>query len=121
MPEASPALIARALQLTPPQLSSPARRHRDVAAALFISTKTVEANLVRIYRKLGIKTRAELGRIIGDVLGRLQLRLLRGGRCGSPGRRDDPVSRSDYTGRSVDRTTPLDAERVRLRRRLLIR
>jgi hypothetical protein len=67
MPEASPALIARALQLTPPQLSSPARRHRDVAAALFISTKTVEANLVRIYRKLGIKTRAELGRIIGDA------------------------------------------------------
>jgi hypothetical protein len=41
--------------------------HRDVATALFIGPKTVEANLARIYRKLGIKTRAELGRMIGDV------------------------------------------------------
>jgi DNA-binding CsgD family transcriptional regulator len=32
-----------------------------VAAALFISPKTVEANLARVYRKLGITTRAELG------------------------------------------------------------
>ena len=32
--------------------------NRDVAAALFISPKTVEANLARIYRKLGIKSRA---------------------------------------------------------------
>jgi DNA-binding CsgD family transcriptional regulator len=38
--------------------------NKDVAAALFISPKTVEANLARIYRKLGIKTRAELGRLI---------------------------------------------------------
>ena len=37
-----------------------------VAAALFISPKTVEANLGRIYRKLGINSRAELGRLIGD-------------------------------------------------------
>jgi DNA-binding CsgD family transcriptional regulator len=36
--------------------------NRDVAAALFISPKTVEANLARIYRKLGIHSRAELGR-----------------------------------------------------------
>jgi hypothetical protein len=28
--------------------------------------KTVEVNLARVYRKLGIKTRAELGRVIGD-------------------------------------------------------
>ena len=32
--------------------------NRDVAAALFISPKTVEANLARIYRKLGIHSRA---------------------------------------------------------------
>ena len=38
----------------------------DVAAAMSIRPKTVEANLSRIYRKLGIKTRAELGRLIGD-------------------------------------------------------
>lgn len=34
---------------------------RDVAAALFISPKTVEVNLTRIYRKLGIRSRAQLG------------------------------------------------------------
>jgi DNA-binding CsgD family transcriptional regulator len=36
--------------------------NRDVAAALFVSPKTVEANLTRVYRKLGIRSRAELGR-----------------------------------------------------------
>ncbi|MDQ1583170.1 MAG: hypothetical protein QOF36_1224, partial [Microbacteriaceae bacterium] len=34
--------------------------NRDVAAAMFISPKTVEANLSRIYRKLDIHSRAEL-------------------------------------------------------------
>ena len=35
--------------------------NRQVAARLFISPKTVEANLARVYRKLGIGSRAELG------------------------------------------------------------
>jgi DNA-binding NarL/FixJ family response regulator len=35
--------------------------NRQVAARLFISPKTVEANLARVYRKLGIRSRAELG------------------------------------------------------------
>lgn len=35
--------------------------NRQVAAQLFMSPKTVEANLVRVYRKLGIRSRAELG------------------------------------------------------------
>ena len=39
------------------------KTNRDVAAALFIGPK---ANLARIYRKLGINSRAELGRLIGD-------------------------------------------------------
>jgi DNA-binding CsgD family transcriptional regulator len=43
-------------------LAASGMKNRDVAAALFISPKTVEANLARIYRKLGIKSRAELGR-----------------------------------------------------------
>jgi len=60
------------LSLTPSErrvaeLAASGMTNRDVATALFISPKTVEANLVRIYRKLGIKTRAELGRIIGDL------------------------------------------------------
>lgn len=43
------------------ELSGAGRTNRDVATALFVSAKTVEANLARIYRKLGITTRAELG------------------------------------------------------------
>ena len=37
------------------------RTNREVAATLFVSPKTVEANLSRIYTKLGISSRAELG------------------------------------------------------------
>jgi DNA-binding CsgD family transcriptional regulator len=37
---------------------------RQVAEAAFVSPKTVEANLTRIYRKLGIGSRAELGATI---------------------------------------------------------
>jgi DNA-binding NarL/FixJ family response regulator len=36
--------------------------NREVAAALFMSTKTVEANLTRIYRSLGLRSRSELAR-----------------------------------------------------------
>jgi len=35
--------------------------NRQVAAQLFMSPKTVEANLARVYSKLGIRSRAELG------------------------------------------------------------
>jgi DNA-binding CsgD family transcriptional regulator len=57
----------RSGQLTPSEqrvaeLAASGMKNRDVATALFISPKTVEANLSRIYRKLGIKSRAELGR-----------------------------------------------------------
>jgi DNA-binding CsgD family transcriptional regulator len=48
------------------ELAASGKTNRDVAAALFISPKTVEANLGRIYRKLGINSRAELGRLTGD-------------------------------------------------------
>lgn len=36
--------------------------NKQVAAVLFISPKTVEAHVARAYRKLGIRSRAELGR-----------------------------------------------------------
>ena len=35
--------------------------NREVAQAAFVTPKTVEANLVRVYRKLGIRSRAQLG------------------------------------------------------------
>jgi DNA-binding NarL/FixJ family response regulator len=36
--------------------------NREVAATLFVTVKTVEAALSRVYRKLGIRSRAELAR-----------------------------------------------------------
>jgi ATP/maltotriose-dependent transcriptional regulator MalT len=49
------------------ELAASGMTNRDVAAALFISPKTVEANLARIYHKLGIRSRAELGRRISQL------------------------------------------------------
>ena len=36
--------------------------NREVATALFISVRTVESHLGRIYRKLGLRSRTELSR-----------------------------------------------------------
>jgi DNA-binding CsgD family transcriptional regulator/tetratricopeptide (TPR) repeat protein len=47
------------------ELAASGMKNRDVATALFISPKTVEATLARVYRKLGIRSRAELGRHMG--------------------------------------------------------
>jgi DNA-binding CsgD family transcriptional regulator len=59
-------------QLTPSEqrvaeLAASGMKNRDVATTLFISPKTVEANLARIYRKLGIRSRAELGRYMSKA------------------------------------------------------
>jgi DNA-binding CsgD family transcriptional regulator len=32
----------------------------EIAQAAFVTTKTVEANLTKVYRKLGIRSRAQL-------------------------------------------------------------
>ncbi len=62
-----------ASQLTPSEervaeLAARGLTNRQVAAALLVSPKTVEANLARVYRKLDIRTRAELGRQMADRL-----------------------------------------------------
>jgi DNA-binding NarL/FixJ family response regulator len=41
--------------------------NKEVASELFLSVKTVEANLSRIYRKLGVRSRTELARAMHDV------------------------------------------------------
>ena len=38
--------------------------NKEIAAALFLSPKTVEFHLGRIFRKLGVRTRAELVRVV---------------------------------------------------------
>jgi DNA-binding CsgD family transcriptional regulator len=48
------------------ELAASGLTNREVAARLFISPKTVEVNIYRIYRKLGIRSRAELGRTMGQ-------------------------------------------------------
>jgi len=42
------------------ELVAEGRSNKEVAAALFVTAKTVETNLIRIYRKLGIHSRAAL-------------------------------------------------------------
>jgi DNA-binding CsgD family transcriptional regulator len=37
---------------------------KDAASAAFLSPKSVEAKLGRVYRKLGVRNRAELGALI---------------------------------------------------------
>jgi DNA-binding CsgD family transcriptional regulator len=51
------------------ELAAAGMTNRAIAAQLFISPKTVDTNLGRIYRKLGIHSRAELGRWVSDNLG----------------------------------------------------
>jgi DNA-binding CsgD family transcriptional regulator len=40
--------------------------NRDVAAQAFMSVKTVEANLGRVYRKLGVRSRAQLAALMAE-------------------------------------------------------
>lgn len=47
--------------------------NREVAATLFMSAKTVESHLARIYGKLAIKSRAELGRVMAARASGLQV------------------------------------------------
>lgn len=47
------------------ELAASGMTNREVAAALFLSPKTVEANLGRAYGKLGITSRARLGALLG--------------------------------------------------------
>jgi len=58
---------AETTQPTPPpaelevaSLVAEGKMNKEIAAALWISEKTVEAHLSRIFRKLGIRNRAEL-------------------------------------------------------------
>jgi DNA-binding NarL/FixJ family response regulator len=64
----TPARSATALTVTErkiAELAATGLTNRQVAERSFLSPKTVEANLARVYRKLGITSRAELGARMG--------------------------------------------------------
>jgi DNA-binding CsgD family transcriptional regulator len=48
------------------ELVAEGRSNKEVAAALYITVKTVEANLSKVYAKLGIRSRTELARRLGE-------------------------------------------------------
>ena len=55
------------LDLTPverrvAELVAAGRTNREVATALFLSVRTVEGHLSRVYAKLGVRSRVELAR-----------------------------------------------------------
>jgi DNA-binding NarL/FixJ family response regulator len=55
-------------QLTPHELQvaltvAGGASNREAAAALFLSPKTIEFHLARIYRKLGVRTRTQLAKV----------------------------------------------------------
>ncbi|MEU8467284.1 helix-turn-helix transcriptional regulator [Streptomyces sp. NPDC029006] len=49
------------------ELAAGGRRTKEIAEQLFVSTRTVETHLGRIYRKLDIPSRAALPRALGRV------------------------------------------------------
>jgi DNA-binding CsgD family transcriptional regulator len=58
-------------ELTPTEetiagLAASGLTNRVIAERIFVSPKTVESNLARVYRKLGIRSRAELGRAMAE-------------------------------------------------------
>ena len=48
------------------ELAAAGLLNREIAARLFISQRTVEANLARAYRKLGVDSRAQLGALLAN-------------------------------------------------------
>ncbi|MEU7137114.1 LuxR C-terminal-related transcriptional regulator [Streptomyces sp. NPDC046261] len=66
-----PPAAQQAQALTPQEMQvalavSSGATNREAAAALFLSTKTVEMHLTHVYRKLGLRSRTELARRFAD-------------------------------------------------------
>ena len=60
-----------ATELRIARLAASGLTNREIAATAFVSQKTVEANLSRVYRKLHIRSRAELGLTLAGHLSEL--------------------------------------------------
>ena len=53
------------------ELVAAGHTNREVAAALFLSARTVEGHLSRVYGKLGVRSRVELARTLADEAGKV--------------------------------------------------
>jgi DNA-binding NarL/FixJ family response regulator len=49
------------------ELVAEGRSNKEVAAVLFVTVKAVEANLSRVYSKLGVRSRSELAHRFAEV------------------------------------------------------
>jgi DNA-binding CsgD family transcriptional regulator len=63
-PRAEPGLTASERRVA--ELVASGHTNKEVAATLFISTKTVEGHLANVYTKLGVRSRAELARKVAS-------------------------------------------------------
>ena len=56
-----------AAELRVAELAATGITNREISRAAFMSEKTVEAHMARIYRKFGIRSRAELGALMASA------------------------------------------------------
>lgn len=69
-PEVGPPVTLTPQELRIAELVAAGRSNLEVAAAVYVSVKTVEAHLTRLYRKLGVRSRTQLiGRLMADLAG----------------------------------------------------
>ena len=66
-PEARDQLTPQELQIA--QLAAPGFSNQEIGQRLFISHRTVSTHLYRLYPKLGIASRSELGDALGAASG----------------------------------------------------
>jgi DNA-binding NarL/FixJ family response regulator len=48
------------------RLAADGATNREIAARVFLSPKTIEKHLSSVYLKLGVRSRAQLTRLVGD-------------------------------------------------------